>query len=97
MKEKLRPGGRIIVNCGGSCVEAAGVDDGKKDGRITMRETIAALAKAFPGELSVTSLRKHGDNSLALTGPPPDFQLWRETLPDCLRHGIEDWRPFPLS
>lgn len=95
LRAKLRPGGRIMVNCGGSCVEAAERKDGleRKDGDVTMRETVAAIAEAFPGELSVTDLRDQGDNSVTLTGPLPDLAMWRDTLPDCLRRGIEGWRP----
>ncbi|KAL3701934.1 hypothetical protein R1sor_019956 [Riccia sorocarpa] len=55
MKKKLRPGGRIMVNCGGGCVDAG---EGKKDGRVTMEETIAAMAEEFPGELSILPLRR---------------------------------------
>ncbi|BBM97878.1 hypothetical protein MPTK1_1g09100 [Marchantia polymorpha subsp. ruderalis] len=90
MKEKLRPGGRIMINCGGSCVDA-GV--GKKDGRITMEETVAAIAREFPGQLSVLPLRRRGDNYIALTGPPPDLEAWCHCLPECLQVGCADWLP----
>ncbi|KAL2650230.1 hypothetical protein R1flu_018358 [Riccia fluitans] len=91
MKKKLQPGGRIMVNCGGSCVDAG---EGNKDGRVTMEETIAAMAKEFPGELSILSLRRRGDNHIALTGPLPDLQAWCRSLPECLRNGCENWVTF---
>ncbi|KAG6554542.1 hypothetical protein Mapa_003921 [Marchantia paleacea] len=88
MKKKLRPGGRIMVNCGGSCVDA-GV--GKKDGMITMEETVAAIAREFPRQLSVLPLRRRGDNYIALTGPLPDLEAWCHCLPECLQMGCADW------
>ncbi|CAM6126494.1 unnamed protein product [Calypogeia fissa] len=94
LRAKLRPNGRIIVNCGGSCVEAVEKNGVRKDGEITARETLAAIADVFKGELSVTYLRDRGDNSIALTGPPPDLEVWRDTLPECLRLGIEGFTPY---
>ncbi|KAJ7524829.1 hypothetical protein O6H91_17G023800 [Diphasiastrum complanatum] len=87
MKQRLRPGGRIMVNCGGSCVES----ESKKDGGITMEETIATLARVFPGQLSKRVIRFNGDNCIALTGPIPDLRAWMRSLQKPLLRGVFDW------
>ncbi|KAJ7514660.1 hypothetical protein O6H91_23G054600 [Diphasiastrum complanatum] len=87
MKERLRPGGRIMVNCGGSCVES----ESKKGGGITMEETIATLARVFPRQLSKRVIRFNGDNCIALTGPIPDLRAWMRSLPKQLLRGVFDW------
>lgn len=70
-------------------MEAEG--ENAKDGKITMEETIAAMIKVFPGEMSRKSLDGSGNNSLALTGPTPEFQNWKDCLPDALREGTDNW------
>ncbi|XP_024522520.1 uncharacterized protein LOC9655265 isoform X1 [Selaginella moellendorffii] len=87
--ERLKPGGRIMVNCGGSCVEA----EDRRDGDATMRETVAALMEAFPGGgVSTRTFFPH-DNCVAMTGAFPDLAAWRRELPKCLWPSVSEWRP----
>lgn len=92
LREQLKPGGRIMVNCGGSCVEA----DGKhaKDGNTTMEETIHALAKIFLNEVLRFEFPGKSNNSVALTGPSPDCQAWEQALPITLRDTVYGWLPI---
>ncbi|KAJ0890367.1 hypothetical protein HanRHA438_Chr09g0422981 [Helianthus annuus] len=46
MKKKLREGGRIMVNVGGSCVEA---EDSRRDGKVVMEETLKAMEDRVSG------------------------------------------------
>ncbi|CAM6034050.1 unnamed protein product [Sphagnum compactum] len=96
--EKLSPGGRIMVNCGGSCVEAE-AGQNVRDGRITMEETLVAMAMAFSGnKVCRKNLGGSGNNTIALTGPTPDLDVWKQALPECLREGATGWVPvFPDS
>lgn len=95
LKKKLRPGGRVMVNCGGPCVEAEGV--GKKDGRTIMLDTLAALASVFPGELHWKSVGDeediYMDNCIAMTGPLPNFQAWKQRTPENLADALKGWKP----
>jgi hypothetical protein len=90
--------GRIMVNCGGSCVEAE-VGQNVRDGRITMEETLLAMAMAFSGnKVCRKNLGGSGNNTIALTGPTPDLDVWKQALPECLREGATGWVPvFPDS
>ncbi|XP_052180496.1 uncharacterized protein LOC127793803 [Diospyros lotus] len=92
LKRRLRSGGRMMVNVGGSCVEA---EDSSRDGKVIMEETLAALREVFPGEVFVLSLG-HGkeDSSIALTGELPDVELWKKALPKALRFYADMWTPF---
>lgn len=92
MKKKLREGGRIMVNVGGSCVEA---EDSRRDGKVIMEETLKAMAKVFPGEVRVLNLgSRKDDSSIAVTGGLPDLDLWKESLPKSLRFYVDMWKPF---
>lgn len=58
LQKKLRPGGRILVNCGGICVEKGdpktNLDDGTwtwEDGGATKDATLLAMAAAFRGQV----------------------------------------------
>ena len=42
--EKLRKGGRIMVNVGGSCVEA---EDSRRDGTVVTEESLKTMHKVF--------------------------------------------------
>ncbi|KAH9623934.1 hypothetical protein KSS87_010522 [Heliosperma pusillum] len=66
LKGKLRKGGRIMVNVGGSCVEA---EDSRRDGKVVMEESLKAMYKVFgDNKLHVLSLgNRKDDSSLALT------------------------------
>ncbi|CAK9222927.1 unnamed protein product [Sphagnum troendelagicum] len=94
LKSRLRPEGRIMVNCGGSWVEA-GEGESKSIGQITMEGTIAAIVKVFSGQLSRIYLERNGRNTLVMTGPSPDMQAWSEALPRELRALISDWVAVP--
>ncbi|CAN6452915.1 unnamed protein product [Victoria cruziana] len=92
LRSNLRKGGRIMVNCGGSCVEP---EDAARDGASIMEETLKAMDEAFPGKVSVLNLGDgKEDNFLALTGPMPDPIAWKQALPSSLRHHVDMWRPY---
>ncbi|CAK9142243.1 unnamed protein product [Ilex paraguariensis] len=92
LKRRLREGGRIMVNVGGSCVEA---EDSRRDGKVTMEETLEAMHKVFPGEVCVLSLgNRKDDSSLALTGELPDANAWKMALPKSLKIYVDMWEPI---
>lgn len=93
LRKALRRGGRLMVNVGGSCVEA---EDKTRDGRAVMAETLEAMREVF-GEEEVQVLRlgnREDDSSLALTGRMPDLDAWRAGLPKPLRCYADMWRPI---
>lgn len=92
LKKRLRKGGRIIVNVGGSCVEA---EESKKDGRLVMEDSLKALQKVFGKKLLVMTLgNRKEDSSVALTGGLPDLEPWKAALPRPLRGYVDTWTPF---
>ncbi|PON96713.1 S-adenosyl-L-methionine-dependent methyltransferase [Trema orientale] len=92
LRRCLRKGGRVMVNVGGSCVEA---EDSRRDGRVVMEETLKAMSQVFGRKLFVLSLgNREEDSSLALTGPLPDLDAWRKALPRSLVGYVDMWRPF---
>ncbi|XAR50223.1 hypothetical protein NMG60_11004491 [Bertholletia excelsa] len=92
LKGRMRRGGRIMVNVGGSCVEP---EDSRRDGRTIMEETLRALLEAFPGEVSVLRLgNKKEDSSVAMTGELPKTEEWKNVLPKPLRSYADMWKPF---
>ncbi|EXB93557.1 hypothetical protein L484_014548 [Morus notabilis] len=89
----LRKGGRVMVNVGGSCVEA---EDKRRDGRVVMKETLKAMRRVFGEKLFVLRLGngKNEDSSVALTGDSPDLDAWKEKLPRSLAGYVDMWTPF---
>ncbi|KAI5063338.1 hypothetical protein GOP47_0021885 [Adiantum capillus-veneris] len=104
LKKRLKEGGRIMINCGGICVEKSDsmseLDDGTwtwEDGGYAKEATLRAMVKAFPQTL----FRKMGgesDNYMALTGPLPDLAAWAAALPSKLQEASSDMDcPFQQS
>ncbi|KAH9531159.1 hypothetical protein CY35_19G022500 [Sphagnum magellanicum] len=100
LKQRLRPRGRIMVNCGGSCVECRDsqpdCDDGTwtwEDGSAARDATLYAMAHVFP-QLSWRKMESKEDNYLALTGPLPDLKVWAKDVPMRLRPGVLAWLRF---
>ncbi|XP_077242748.1 S-adenosyl-L-methionine-dependent methyltransferases superfamily protein [Tasmannia lanceolata] len=92
LKRGLRKGGRIMVNCGGSCVES---EDPRRDGNLIKEETLKAMDQVFPGRLFVLNLgNRNEDSCIALTGDLPDLDAWRQALPASLRFYADMWAPF---
>lgn len=92
LRKGLRRGGRLMVNVGGSCVEA---EDKSRDGRAIMEETLEAMREVFGEELQVLRLgNREDDSSLALTGRMPDLDAWKAGLPKSLRCYADMWRPI---
>uniref|UniRef100_A0A5B7BKG4 Spermidine synthase n=1 Tax=Davidia involucrata TaxID=16924 RepID=A0A5B7BKG4_DAVIN len=92
LKKNLRKGGRIMVNVGGSCVEA---EDSRRDGKVIMEESLQAMHKVFPGKVFVLRLgNRKDDSSIALTGELPDIDAWKQALPRSLRFYVDMWAPF---
>lgn len=88
----LRKGGRIMVNVGGSCVEA---EESRIDGKIVMEDTLRAMQCVFRDELFVLRLgNSKEDSSLALTGAFPDLDAWKKALPRPLMGYVDMWMPF---
>ncbi|CAM6091108.1 unnamed protein product [Calypogeia fissa] len=101
LQKKLRPGGRIMVNCGGICVEKGdaktNLDDGTwtwEDGGATKDATLLAMAAAFQGQVNWRKMDSEADNCLALSGPLPDLESWAAAVPERLKEGITTWRPY---
>ncbi|GAV64591.1 hypothetical protein CFOL_v3_08109 [Cephalotus follicularis] len=92
LRKSLRRGGRIMVNVGGSCVEA---EDSRRDGKVVMEDTLKAMRGVFGDGLYVLNLgNRKDDSSLALTGELPDLDAWRKLLPSGLKSYVDMWRPF---
>ncbi|KAI3939044.1 hypothetical protein MKW92_018441 [Papaver armeniacum] len=91
LKGSLRKGGRIMVNVGGSYIEA---EDSSIDGKMVMEKTLNAMYQVFPGQLFVLSLgRRKEDSSIALIGDLPHLDSWRLLLPASLRSYVKMWTP----
>ncbi|KAJ6374347.1 hypothetical protein OIU78_029958 [Salix suchowensis] len=92
LRKSLRKGGRIMVNVGGSCVEA---EDKRRDGKVVMEDTLKAMHRVFGDRLSVLNLgNRKDDSSLALTGRLPDLDAWKKLLPISLSCYVDMWRPL---
>ncbi|KAF8378241.1 hypothetical protein HHK36_029580 [Tetracentron sinense] len=92
LKRILKKGGRIMVNVGGSCVEA---EDPGRDGKLVMKESLKAMHQVFPGKLLVLNLgNRKEDSSIALTGELPDLNAWKQMLPLSLRCYVDMWSSF---
>uniref|UniRef100_A0A2P2NJG8 Uncharacterized protein MANES_14G061900 n=1 Tax=Rhizophora mucronata TaxID=61149 RepID=A0A2P2NJG8_RHIMU len=90
----LRKGGRIMVNVGGSCVEA---ENKRIDGKVVMEDTLKAMYQVFPKKLSALSLgNRKDDSSIALTGKLPDLDAWKNKLRRPLRCYADLWTPYNL-
>lgn len=88
----LKKGGRIMVNVGGSCVEA---EDSWRDGKVVMEDSLKAMRRVFGGKLFVLNLgNRKDDSSIALTGDLPDIDSWKKLLPGSLRCYADMWTPF---
>ncbi|KAJ1270027.1 hypothetical protein BS78_06G023200 [Paspalum vaginatum] len=89
----LARGGRMMVNCGGRCVEA---EEEGRDGGEVKDATLRAMAVAF-GKGMVSVMEVDG-SWVALTGPPvtaPEEEAaWKEALPAELRRFVDAWRPY---
>ncbi|KAK6920650.1 hypothetical protein RJ641_014328 [Dillenia turbinata] len=93
LKRSLRKGGRIMVNVGGSCVEA---EDSRRNGKVVMDESLRAMKMVFQDEIYVLNLgNRKDDSSLALTGKFPDVDKWKMALPHPIRGYVDMWIPFP--
>ncbi|XP_034925915.1 uncharacterized protein [Populus alba] len=94
LRKSLRKGGRIMVNVGGSCVEA---EDKRRDGKVLMEDTLKAMHQVFGDRLFVLNLgNRKDDSSLALTGKLPDLDAWKKVLPRSLSCYVDMWRPLSL-
>ncbi|CAL5058997.1 unnamed protein product [Urochloa decumbens] len=92
----VAPEGRLMVNCGGGCVEA---EEEGRDGKVVKDATLRAIAMAFgKGMVSVMDV----DGSwVAMTGPPVTVPekaaAWKARLPPELRHFADEWRPYDIK
>lgn len=94
MSKSLRKGGRIMVNVGGSCVEA---ENKLRDGKIVMEESLKAMEQVFGKKLHVLNLgNRKDDSSLALTGDFPEPDVWKKALPRSLRDYVDLWTPYSV-
>ena len=92
LRGRLRKGGRIMVNVGGSCVEP---ESRLRDGKVVMEETLMAMKEVFGKELFVLNLgNRKDDSSLALTGEMPPSEEWKKKLPDPLKCYTQMWMPY---
>jgi len=84
----VAPDGRMMVNCGGGCVEA---EEEGRDGEAVKDATLRAMAAAF-GERMVSVMDVDG-SWVAMTGPPVTA-AWKARLPPELRNFVDMWRPY---
>ncbi|KAK7277999.1 hypothetical protein RJT34_23020 [Clitoria ternatea] len=92
MKMRLKEGGRMMVNVGGSCVEA---ESKVRDGKVVMQETLKAMREVFGEKLFVLNLgNRKDDSSLALTGDFPQPEAWKIRLPSPLKCYVDMWTPY---
>ncbi|XP_057418675.1 uncharacterized protein LOC130712878 [Lotus japonicus] len=92
LRSCLRKGGRIMVNVGGSCVEA---ENRLRDGKVVMEETLKAMKVVFGEKLFVLGLgNRKDDSSLALTGNLPQGDAWKNALQPPLRYYVDLWTTF---
>ncbi|KAF5176407.1 S-adenosyl-l-methionine-dependent methyltransferases superfamily protein [Thalictrum thalictroides] len=92
LKKRLKKGGRIMVNVGGSCVES---EDLQRDGKLVMEETLKSMHCVFADQVFVLNLgNRKEDSSIALTGYLPDLDAWKQVLPPALRCYVNMWTPL---
>nr|KYP70236.1 hypothetical protein KK1_009447 [Cajanus cajan] len=92
LRGRLKKAGRIMVNVGGSCVEA---ENRMRDGKVVMHQTLRAMREVFGESLFVMSLgNRKDDSSLALTGDLPPLQDWKNRLPGPLKSYPDLWMPY---
>ncbi|KAF3327188.1 hypothetical protein FCM35_KLT07306 [Carex littledalei] len=94
LKKKLDKNGRIMVNCGGRCVES---EDPRRDGNVVKEETLKAMSEVFgKDKLFVLNLggTKEEDSWVGLTGDLPDLEGWKGILPTALRCYVDMWKPY---
>lgn len=92
LKKCLKKDGRIMVNVGGSCLEA---EDKRRDGKVVMEQTLKAMQKVFGEKLHVLNVgNRKEDSTIALTGDLPDVEAWKNSLPRPLKFYVHMWTPF---
>ena len=90
----VTPGGRMMVNCGGGCVEA---EEEGRDGEALKDATLQAMAAAFgEGMVAVLSV---DESWVAMTGSvawssEEAAAAWKARLPPELGHYIDMWKPY---
>ena len=89
----VAPGGRMMVNCGGGCVEA---EEEGRDGEAVKDATLRAMAAAFgEGMVAVLSV---DESWVAMTAPvawaSEEAAAWKVRLPPELGHYIDMWNPY---
>ncbi|XP_052141274.1 uncharacterized protein LOC127761096 [Oryza glaberrima] len=95
-RRMVAPGGRVMVNCGGPCVEA---EEEGRGGEAVKDATLRALTAAFGhGMVSVMDV---DESWVAMTGPavssaPEEAAAWKAKLPPELRGYVDMWRPCLL-
>ncbi|KAF7824444.1 putative spermidine synthase [Senna tora] len=97
LHERLMPGGRFMVNCGGNDGESKATDaETLSSDKIWLQiPALRALSKVFPGQLNWKRMPKeNGENFMALTGSLPDLESWSASLPPPLSTNVKHWRPF---
>lgn len=85
----VAPGGTVMVNCGGGCVEA---EDEGRDGEAVKDATLRAMAAAF-GE-GMVAMMDVDESWVAMTGPAVCAAAWKARLPPQLRQYADMWRPY---
>ncbi|KAL9234073.1 hypothetical protein vseg_008985 [Gypsophila vaccaria] len=94
MKQKLRPNGRIMVNCGGDGDVSSLGRQGGWEGNATIR----AMCEAFGRDLVKWKKMPENEsgNYLAFTGTMPDVESWSNKVPHKLTPSVSLWRPCDL-
>ncbi|KAL5208583.1 hypothetical protein ABZP36_033018 [Zizania latifolia] len=92
----VAPGGRVMVNCGGGCVEA---EEEGRDGEAVKDATLRALTAAFGN--GMVSMMDVDESCVAMTGPvvsaPEEMAAWKARLPPELRQYVDLWRVHSVT
>lgn len=96
LKQRLRPGGRIMVNCipNNSHLQEEIVIS--RDWDELMHGIVRAMDVVFPAEVSVRELTD-GNNVMLLSGEMPETAIWSSKVPDRLVQGVHEWKRWDES
>lgn len=97
LKQRLRPGGRIMVNCiPNSNHLQEDQSEVSRQWDELMHLIVRAMEVVFPGEVSVRELTD-GNNVMLLSGEIPEVAIWSSKVPDRLVQGVLEWKRWDVS
>lgn len=96
LKQRLQPGGRIMVNCIPNSSHLQDESLISKEWDELMHGIVRAMDAVFPGEVSVRELTD-GNNVMLLSGEMPESGLWSSKVPDRLVQSVFEWKRWDES